>query len=302
MVKILTKSFIGTVVLAALAIATALPAQAATTDFIADGNITVSSVVYGSLTVDMLIMSGSRAESWNFDSSNFTVTNADATNPFTVGSSDATVKSMRVRQSGGSSETCANNTTLGTSFVTVPTQGSYVVYPSPDLCSVASTGGGGGSKKEKDKPVTSAIPATPGVSSATPASPALANASANASFNRALVAGSTGEDVKRLQQFLNSQGATVASAGPGSAGLETMFFGPATKAAVVKFQLANGVIQAATDLGAGRVGPLTMAKINALLGASATVSAAPLSIAEQIKALTAQLALLQAQLAANQGN
>ena len=207
-------------------------------------------------------MSGFRAESWNFDSSNFTVTNADATNPFTVGSSDATVKSMRVRQSGGSSETCANNTTLGTSFVTVPTQGSYVVYPSPDLCSVASTGGGGGSKKEKDKPVTSAIPATPGVSSATPASPALANASANASFNRALVAGSTGEDVKRLQEFLNSQGATVASAGP-FGWFGDYVFGPATKAAVVKFQLANGAISGYW-LRAGRVGPLTMAKINAV--------------------------------------
>src|SRR3989344_5617400 len=48
-------------------------------------------------------------------------------------------------------------------------------------------------------------------------------------FTRNLTVGSTGSDVKTLQQFLNGKGYTVASSGPGSAGNESMYFGPATR-------------------------------------------------------------------------
>jgi len=59
------------------------------------------------------------------------------------------------------------------------------------------------------------------------------------SFTRTLRLGVTSKDVKRLQVFLNAQGFTVAMKGAGSPGHETTYFGPATKAALMKFQLAH---------------------------------------------------------------
>ncbi len=87
---------------------------------------------------------------------------------------------------------------------------------------------------------------------------ALLNASANAAFNRSLTLGSNGDDVKSLQVFLNTHGFAIASAGPGSLGNETTRFGSLTRAALAKFQTANGITPAA-----GYFGPLTMKYLKA---------------------------------------
>jgi len=80
-------------------------------------------------------------------------------------------------------------------------------------------------------------------------------------FTRNLTVGSTGSDVKALQQFLNSHGAQIAASGAGSPGSESTYFGSLTKAALGKWQAANGVSPAA-----GYFGPVTRAKVNALTG------------------------------------
>lgn len=88
---------------------------------------------------------------------------------------------------------------------------------------------------------------------------ALATPAAAAGTVRDLKKGMTGEDVRALQQLLNRKGFTVAQSGPGSVGSETNYFGPATFAAVIKFQTATHVSPTA-----GYVGPLTRAALAGL--------------------------------------
>lgn len=88
------------------------------------------------------------------------------------------------------------------------------------------------------------------------------------SWTRSLSLGSTGADVLKLQQFLNQSADTrVALIGAGSPGAETMYYGPATAAAVSKFQVKyrseiltpNGLINPT-----GFFGPSSITKANTL--------------------------------------
>jgi Putative peptidoglycan binding domain len=95
-----------------------------------------------------------------------------------------------------------------------------------------------------------------------------ASADAAMTWSRSLKSGSKGADVKDLQIFLNMCADTkVSMSGAGSAGMETTTFGPATKAAVMKWQMARGVTPAS-----GLFGPLSRAKA-AMLQASTDVCA-----------------------------
>lgn len=69
-------------------------------------------------------------------------------------------------------------------------------------------------------------------------------------ITRDLTVGSTGDDVKSLQQFLNAQGYTVAVSGVGSAGNETTYFGSLTQVALGKYQAAKGISPTAGYFGA----------------------------------------------------
>lgn len=264
---------------------------AASDDFIANGDITTGSVAGNGVTATLIIRSGSRASSWAYNGSNTTlqVTNSDSSNRFRVGSDDANVISMRVNNNNGNEIACVD----GNAGVEVPAGSvdAYSVYPSSASCSgtavrgtSGSSGGGGGA------PATPATPAVPGINPAVPASPALTNASFRAFFNRRLVVGSIGNDVKGLQQFLNGQGFMVSKIGPGAPGSETTYFGRATQAALLKFQLANGIIQSQSDPGAGTVGPKTRAKINSMGSAGVSAPAtAPADLQAKIQSLRAQL-------------
>lgn len=87
-------------------------------------------------------------------------------------------------------------------------------------------------------------------------------------WTRPLSQGSSGADVLKLQQFLNSSADTrLAATGAGSPGMETQYYGPVTAAAVSKFQ-AKYRADILTPLGlsnpTGYFGASSMAKANAL--------------------------------------
>lgn len=77
-------------------------------------------------------------------------------------------------------------------------------------------------------------------------------------FTTDLTLGSTGESVRALQVYLNNKGYLVATAGVGSKGNESTYFGGLTRVALAKYQAGVGITPAA-----GYFGPVTRAKVNA---------------------------------------
>ena len=85
--------------------------------------------------------------------------------------------------------------------------------------------------------------------------------------NKRLSVGSSGSDVRRLQEFLNKNGFTVVESGPGSPGNETDQYTHAVGKAVVAFQdtYSKRILrQYGYTRGTGNVGPATRNAINQL--------------------------------------
>lgn len=82
--------------------------------------------------------------------------------------------------------------------------------------------------------------------------------------------GDSGGEVMQIQKFLNSHGAQVAVSGAGSPGNETAYYGALTKAAVAKWQAANGVAPAA-----GYWGPITRAKVASVCASTPSTPTTP---------------------------
>ena len=89
-------------------------------------------------------------------------------------------------------------------------------------------------------------------------------------FTRNLIVGSTGSDVKCLQQILNQSSSTqLGVTGAGSPGNETSYLGPRTLASVRIYQTNNGLVPAS------QVGPMTRAKLNAYLAGGVVLPPPP---------------------------
>jgi peptidoglycan hydrolase-like protein with peptidoglycan-binding domain len=95
-------------------------------------------------------------------------------------------------------------------------------------------------------------------------------------FQRDLQIGSEGNDVMALQKLLNSLGFQVAPIGPGSSGSETLRFGAATRAALIRFQIARNISPAA-----GYFGPLTRAALTGVSTTPASLAIATTTLSNQ---------------------
>ncbi len=166
-----------------------------------------------------------------------------------LGSSGAAVVQLQQFLIGKRSGTAAINLSYAgaTGYFGGMTQAALIEYQIAVAVSPAN-GYYGPSTQARVEAGTGAVVTAPTTTPATPAS-----ASSTLALTRNLYLGLSGEDVRSLQQFLNRNGFTVASTGNGSAGNETTYFGPATKAAVIKYQTAQGISST------GYVGVLTRA-------------------------------------------
>jgi DNA-binding beta-propeller fold protein YncE len=158
-------------------------------------------------------------------------------------------------------ETCTNsggNTGWTFAAATTPTP-----TPSEPEHQYARTGGssGGGWSENASLPVNTIIATTTTPTTSLCPAGFLCEVSAIAApsiFNADLKFGAVGNGVKNLQKVLNSLGFTVSAKGAGSAGKETTYFGPATRAALIRFQKAKGIKPSV-----GYFGPITRAFVNA---------------------------------------
>lgn len=252
--------------------------MAATNDFVASSNVTVSDVTFGVGTTNLLIFSGSTAESI-ITSTTLTVTNPGSS--FHVGSADASVASVRASLNGDE-VSCGSNSTPGASYLSLPTTaGVYVVTPSSSSCMCPAIVG---AESYNSHPTCGAASCSSGYSlsgsgsgatcyNRTPGgSPASINLSriqspipvntngVAAYFSATLPFGSTGEDVRRLQTLLASDKTIYPE------GITSGYFGPLTREAVEKFQLKYGVVAGPGVPGYGVFGPATRAKILEVFG------------------------------------
>lgn len=216
-------------------------------DFVVSGTAYFDTITVdtNSFTVDMsqnatLVVTS--ADKWGFG-----VVPPDYKKSFTCGS-------------GNSVLTLANEYWDNTTAVTV-TLGS--------ICSSGSTGstgsGGGGMIIGGGGGGGSTAPTVPQqVAQAPVSTPVTVKVSVSPVFTTLLKPGSSGNDVKRLQQILNSSSDTqIATSGVGSPENETTYFGSATKAALQKFQSKYGIISSGSPetTGYGSLGPKTRAKL-----------------------------------------
>jgi hypothetical protein len=141
------------------------------------------------------------------------------------------------------------------------------------------SGGGGGGSSPAPKAVTVVATTTASTTPKT-TTPGEVLGASTYNFTRDLAQGMSGQDVTELQKVLIKEGYLTSSSPLG-------YFGPLTRAAVVKYQVAHGITPAA-----GYVGPKTRAVLNA--GQGTAVS----GIQQKIAELLAKVAALQALLSA----
>ena len=164
-----------------------------------------------------------------------------------------------------SSPTTTSTTTTATSTATT----TQTTTPSPYLEGAPAPAGPLGDGTMIPAPVITQVAAFPGVLQIT----------------QRLSMGSTGEDVRALQEAL----ASIPDVYP--EGIISGYYGALTKAAVAKFQMKYGIVSSSSDAGYGSVGPMTRAKLQEVFGSGAVASTPAPSVSAVGTVLTRELSL-----------
>jgi len=190
---------------------------------------------------------------------------------------------------------------------------SFIVYIEGFACSSGGGGGGGGTTTTTSSPTTTSTTttatSTATTTQTTTPSPYLEGAPAPAGplgdgtmipapvitqvaafpgvlqITQRLSMGSTGEDVRALQEAL----ASIPDVYP--EGIISGYYGALTKAAVAKFQMKYGIVSSSSDAGYGSVGPMTRAKLQEVFGSGAVASTPAPSVSAVGTVLTRELSL-----------
>lgn len=223
-----------------------------------NGEYPIDSITVGASSFDVTLVAGKAFGVTSVDRRKFTVS------PMTYVSVSATCTS--------SESAVTINTTQGGGSITV------TVTPSTsDLCSAGGDGGGifgggDGNIKTYNYGTTPAVPSSQAQEHASTVAQAVSPV-----FRSDLSFGNNNDDVKRLQQLLATDKEIY------SEGLTTGFYGSLTRKAVIEFQKKYGLPQA------GRVGPLTRAKLQEVFGNSAVTSAESTATIESLQVLITSL-------------
>ena len=209
--------------------------SAATLTFSEDTTINLT---IGGSSTNFTIVGGSSADEITTETSVLTF-KISGGQTFTLRSTDRKI----LENDGGLSQNCPSS--YSEISITLPTgsgQRTIKVTPSSSNCSTLTGGGGGGGGGGTGGGSSSSSSATPTPTAATGAEAlaaqilalqakiaGLSGTVSVSQFTRSLTIGSSGEDVKNLQKFLNAAGFKISNSGPGSPGSETNLFGSLTK-------------------------------------------------------------------------
>ncbi len=232
----------------------------------------ITNVTVGGVT--LTVSSNSYVESMMVDADKITVV-MPAFSIITVNSADR--RELRVSPSVYLVSSSCSSSSSSVSLESHSGDPTLTVTITPQSTNCVSGGGGGGGgggaiapfvpPQELVAAVVKATPAIPTISPATPsasAQPSITALAVSPAFNKTLKIGMTNPDVKRLQQFLNSDPDTIiTSSGTGSPGNETEYFGTLTRNALRKFQAKHNIVSSGDEqtTGYGLLGPSTRAKI-----------------------------------------
>src|SRR3989344_623104 len=224
---------------------------------------------------DITMLANSEFDSMTVGASSFTFT-LSGSQTVTLRDSDAQILKTNVDGVQGSCDGGTSSVTLQASKAS-----SFQISIEGFACSSGGGGGGGGSTSSTQTTTTTtttttiAAPATSAPTTQTTPSPYLEGAPApvaplsggmvvsapvlmpTAAFpgvlqiTQRLSIGSTGEDVRALQEALASMPDVYPE------GTVSGYFGDLTKAAVAKFQMKYGIVSSSSDAGYGSVGPMT---------------------------------------------